>query len=343
MSAKIDVHSHFLPLAYRQACIDNGHSSPDGMPFLPEWSEEAHLHLMDTHGIEKSIISISTPGTNLVYENSELAAQVTRDCNVYASQLKKRMPHRFGYWASLPIPDVELCLSEITKCADEGCDGYVLLTNGHGHYLGDPIFDSVFDELNRRRATIFIHPTTPCVKCRPSAAEPAKSTSQKPTPAAPLEDKFPNPMLEFLFDTARVVSNLFLSGTIARCPDLKIILPHLGGATPPLLSRWTTFSVTIPGSSKHVSEEEVRVAFNRQFWFDLAGVPFPGQIVGLLKGVGVSHTRLLYGSDFPYTSTGGVAHLFSELNTGLREFNEEEAGDMLYGNAQKFLSEKMER
>lgn len=141
MPSKIDVHVHFLPPAYRQACLDHGHANPDGMPYLPEWSEEAHLELMDKNGIQKAILSISTPGTHLVYNDSELAATVTRDCNSYAADLKKRMPERFGYWASLPIPDVDLCLEEIAKSAEEGCDGYALLTNGHGHYLGDPIFD----------------------------------------------------------------------------------------------------------------------------------------------------------------------------------------------------------
>lgn len=32
---KIDVHSHFLPLFYREACQANGHSEPDGFPVLP--------------------------------------------------------------------------------------------------------------------------------------------------------------------------------------------------------------------------------------------------------------------------------------------------------------------
>ena len=120
MPSKIDVHVHFLPPAYRQACLDHGHANPDGMPYLPEWSEEAHLELMDKNGIQKAILSISTPGTHLVYNDSELAAKVTRDCNSYAADLKKRMPDRFGYWASLPIPDVDLCLEEIAKSAEEG-------------------------------------------------------------------------------------------------------------------------------------------------------------------------------------------------------------------------------
>jgi predicted TIM-barrel fold metal-dependent hydrolase len=330
MPSKIDVHVHFLPPSYRQACLDNGHANPDGMPYLPEWSEEAHLELMEKNGIQKAILSISTPGTHLVHNDSKLAAKVTRDCNSYAADLKKRMPDRFGYWASLPIPD---------KSAEEGCDGYVLLTNGHGHYLGDPIFDPIFAELNKRKATLFIHPTTPCISCVPEIAHKTNASTISPTKATPLATKFPNPMLEFLFDTARVVSNMFLSGTIKRCPDLKIILPHLAGASPPLLSRWTGFSTLVPGDWEASPEEEAKEALNRQFWFDLAGFPFPGQIVGLLQGAGISHERLLYGSDFPFTKAGGVEFLREKMDEGMKAmFNAKEIEEMYRGNAEKLLS-----
>jgi predicted TIM-barrel fold metal-dependent hydrolase len=339
MPSKIDVHVHFLPPAYRQACLNHGHANPDGMPYLPEWSEEAHLELMDKNGIQKAILSISTPGTHLVYNDSKLAAKVTRECNSYAADLKKRMPDRFGYWASLPIPDVHLCLEEIAKSAEEGCDGYVLLTNGHGHYLGDPIFDPIFAELNKRKATLFIHPTTPCVSCAPEVADRTNASKEQPTKATPLANKFPNPMLEFLFDTARVVSNLFLSGTIKRCPDLKIILPHLAGASPPLLSRWTGFSTLVPGNWEPSPEEEAKEALNKQFWFDLAGFPFPGQIVGLLQGAGISHERLMYGSDFPFTKAEGVEFLLDKLDSGMEGmFTAKQIEDMYRGNAEKLLN-----
>jgi hypothetical protein len=48
--------------------------------------------------------------------------------------------------------------------------------------------------------------------------------------------------MEFLFDTARIVVNLFLSGTIKRYSNINFIFPHACGALPPLLSRFTGFS-----------------------------------------------------------------------------------------------------
>ncbi|KAK5107764.1 hypothetical protein LTR62_000688 [Meristemomyces frigidus] len=329
MPYKIDVHSHYLPPAYQQACRENGHANPDGMPYLPDWSAEQHLELMDKLNIRRSILSISSPGTHLVPGNRALAAKVTRECNAYGADLKKRMPHRFGYFASLPIPDVDLCLQEIQHGAAENCDGYKFETNGHGHYLGDPLFDPIFDELNKRHALIFIHPTTPKCPCSPGGA---------PVNAAPLAGKYPNPMLEFFFDTARALVNLFMSGTIARCPHLKIILPHLGGAFPPLQSRFTGFSTLVPGPWLGVPESDVRDAFAKQIWFDLAGFPFPGQIKGLMEGSGVGGGRILYGSDFPFTRAEGVEMLLGQMDEGMRGlFGEREVEGMYHGNAEDLL------
>lgn len=300
MPYKIDTHSHFLPPFYRQACIDNGHgknilifsilrkcvnfmsANPDGMPYLPEWSPEAHLELMEKHNIKKSILSISSPGTHLVPRNNKLAAKLSRACNQYAADLKKRMPDRFGYFASLPIPDVETCLREIDLALDEGCDGFVIETNGHGIYPGDSILDPVFDELNRRQATVFFHPTTPTCPCSPEAI----AAGQQPVEAAPFAGRYPNPMLEFLFDTTRTIVHLFLSGTVKRCPKIQFIFSHLGGTMPAVLSRFSEYANFVPVPWTKTSEEEVRDAFKKQVWFDLAGFAFPGQIQGLLAAGG---------------------------------------------------------
>lgn len=283
---------------------------------------------MSRVGISKSILSISSPGTHLVAGDSKLAAKVTRYCNQYAASLKKNQPDKFGYWASLPLPDVQLSLEEIPTALEEGADGFALETNHHGHYLGDPKFDAVFNELNRRKAIVFIHPTSPCIACE----------DEEPIKAAPLHKSFPNPMLEFFFDTARAVTNLFMSGTVARCPDITFIIPHAGGGMPPILSRFTGFSTLVPGPWTGVTEDTARSAFDKQFYFDLAGFPFPGQIVGLVQGVGVSTKKLLYGSDFPFTKPDGVKMLADVMDEGVEKmFTEDEVEAIYHGNATALL------
>jgi predicted TIM-barrel fold metal-dependent hydrolase len=306
------------------------------MPYLPEWSLEAHIALMDDLNISRSILSISSPGVHLAPGDDALARKLARECNAYAADLKRKLPERFGYFAALPLPDVQGCLEEIAKAAEEGCDGFGVLTNAHGHYLGDPMFDPVFEELERRKALLFVHPSTP--QCACSAMSDAGEGARGTIKAAPLAHLYPNPMLEFFFDTARVVTNLFISGTVRRCPNLRIILPHLGGGFPPMLSRWTGFSQLVPGPWQGVSEAEVLEAFSRQIWFDLAGFAFPSQIRSMLYGVKVPHTRMMYGSDFPFTKSDGVAVLSKQMEDGVKElFKEEEIVDVCHCNAERLL------
>ena len=116
---RIDVHSHFLPPFYRDALASNGHSHPDGMPAIPSWSPSDHLSMMRTANVSKSILSISSPGTNIVAGNTTLTRDLTRQCNAYAAKMKRDDPEKFGFWASLPLPDVDAALDEIDEKRDQ--------------------------------------------------------------------------------------------------------------------------------------------------------------------------------------------------------------------------------
>lgn len=296
---------------------------------MQEWNEEAHLEFMRDTSISKSILSISSPGVHLVPGDKNYNSNLARQCNDFASDLVRRHPEELSFWASLPLPDVEGSLAEINRSViDLHPVGFAIETNHHGTYLGDPSLDAVFNELNRIKATVFIHPTTPCYK------HTGDNHDQEPT-AITFLPKFPNPMFEFMFDTARALINLFSSGTIARCPDITFVIPHAGGAFPPLLQRFSSISAALMRSELDLSSKTLKNTFKRQFYFDLAGFPFPDQIHGLLRIVGPD--RLLYGSDYPFTPAQGVKMLAAEMRGGLEEIFEDEAvrEGVYSGNARK--------
>jgi predicted TIM-barrel fold metal-dependent hydrolase len=337
---RIDVHSHFLPPEYREELRKNGHSKPDGMPAIPEWSPEQHLEMMAGANVSKSILSVSSPGTNINSKDNALNLRLTRFCNSYAAKLKREHPSKFGYWAALPLPDINATLEEIKTAKEEGADGFGLMTNYHGHYLGSELFDPVFEELDRLKARVFIHPTMPCVACHASGSEP--TTPLKATPLA----QYPIPIFEFFFDTARAVTNLFLSGTVARCPNIRFVIPHAGGCLPPIISRFTGFSTVVATAGPILSEEEVRGALARQFYFDLAGFVFAGekggsgQLKALVEGYDVDYRRLLYGSDFPFTKAPFVKSFAVRMKPGLEELFDEKEREAIYqGNAIALLAE----
>ena len=337
----VDTHAHFVPPIYRQVLLETGHAHPDGMPAIPAWDEDSHLAMMDELNITKVILSISSPGISLFTNSTPCehealncsARRLTRQTNEFAADLKSRHPLRFGFWASLPLPDVEGALEELSYALDElHADGVALLTNHHGYYLGDKIFESVFAELNRRSATVFVHPTAPCMLgLSYNAGECVDAT---PLP------QYRFPIFEFFFDTARAIINLFYSGTITRYPNITYIFSHCGGVIPPLVERFTSVPSLLPSPiyDKNVSPKSVKTALrSSQFYFDLAGWSFPDQLKGLLPFV--STRQLLYGSDFPFTPLSGVRTLKKQVKNGLEDlFPEEEDRRLIYGgNAKRLL------
>lgn len=348
LPSRIDVHSHFLPPFYREALANNGHSNPDGMPAIPTWSKEAHLEMMATANVTKSILSISSPGVHIT-PNASLTRTLTCECNAYAASLAREEPQKFGFWAALPLPDVDASLEEVERAVEEGCDGFGLMTNYAGMYIGDSRFDRVFARLNELEATVFIHPTKPCTHIGQHGGSHGDSTgegdarSEEKVDATPFGTQYPVPIFEFFFDTARAVVNLFASGTVDACPNVTFIIPHAGGALPPLLTRFIQFSSVVPGG-RHLNAAKVRAQLDSQFYFDLAGFVFDGdeggqgQLKALVEGFDIGSERLMYGSDFPFTQTQFVERFAERMRDGMECLFDEEQRAMVYeGNARKLL------
>ena len=271
---KLDVHAHYLPEPYRQALERAGHDQPDGMPAIPAWSADEHVALMDRLGIAVSLLSISTPGVHLA--EGVAAKDLAREVNEAGRRAVVDHPGRFGLVGSLPLPDVDAAIAEIAHCVDHlDVDGFILLTNIDGTYLGDPDWEPVFRELDRRHARVLIHPTSPVCWEHTSLGR-------------------PRPMLEFLFDTTRAVVNLVLNGSIARHPDLRLVIPHAGATLPVIADRVALFSLALgTDASVDVLRDLGRLHY------DLSGTPIPRQLDALLAITTLDH--LHYGSDYPFT------------------------------------------
>jgi predicted TIM-barrel fold metal-dependent hydrolase len=274
MPGKLDVHAHYLPPSYRAALERAGCSQPDGMPQIPEWSAEQHVALMDRLGIATSLLSVSTPGVHL--DTDAAAIDLAREVNEAGRRAVVDHPGRFGLLASLPLPDVDASIAEVDHCiAQLDVDGFVVLTNIGGSYLGDPSWEPVYRELDRRGLPVLVHPTSPVCWEHTSLGR-------------------PRPMLEFLFDTTRAVVNMVLNGTVARHPNLRLIVPHAGATLPVIADRVALFSLAI------VDDPDVDVLRDLgSLHFDLAGTPIPRQLDALLAITTLEH--LHYGSDFPFT------------------------------------------
>jgi predicted TIM-barrel fold metal-dependent hydrolase len=231
---------------------------------------------MDEYGIQTSVVSYVLSGIDI--KDSTFFHKLCRECNDYTAELISRHPTRFGGFALLPLPDVDGTLKEIAYALDElKLDGVGMHSNMGGIYPGDARFDPVFDELNRRKAVVHLHPT-----------DIPEGRGRRP--------QWPPYIVEFMFETTRAVANLVYSGTMERYPDVSIILSHAGGAVPYLAWRLWTGEFTVPGLSE-VAPSGVYESL-KHFYYDTAMAANPGSFASLTQLVDPS--RILFGTDYPY-------------------------------------------
>jgi hypothetical protein len=198
---RIDVHHHILPPAFISAL--NSLNVPwTGGPEIPTWTLSQAHDVMGQMGIDAAVASAS-PG---VYWGGDtgFAVKLAHETNEFLADVVRDDPDRFGAFATMPLPDVDASLRELEYAYDTlGLDGVVLFSSQGGRYLGDPLFDPLFEELERREAIVFIHPTT-----LPPGADATGLT-------------IPYGVAEFTFDTTRAITNVLYSGTLERYPSIR--------------------------------------------------------------------------------------------------------------------------
>lgn len=275
-AGRIDVHQHIVPPFYAQALARQGLDRFAGMD-TPAWSAEQALALMDAQGIQTAITSISAPG--VFFTTATEAAVLARACNEFAADLGKQHPGRFGSFAVLPLPATEQACAEAVYALDTlKADGVVLLGSNAGKFLGDPQFEELMAELDRRSATVFVHPNL-------------HASSQALGLVAP------GFLLEPVCDTTRAAVNLILTGTLERYPRINWILAHAGGFLP-----YVTWRVSLANALPEYSDAAPQgvLSYLRRFYFDTALAP-SAYSMAVLKEL-VTPSQVLFGSDYPYAS-----------------------------------------
>ncbi len=287
-SGVIDLHAHLLTDTYRDACLAAGHDRPDGTPELPTWSADEAVTLMDNVGIDAAVLSVSSPG--VYFGDIDATISLCSTINDQAAQVVQDRPDRFGFAASLPLPDVDAAIREVHRSyRDLTADAISLHTNYGGLYLGDPAVDPLLEVLDSLSAVVLVHPTSPPCWEQLSFAR-------------------PRPMVEFLFDTTRAIVNLALTGALHRYPSIRWVVPHTGGALPVMADRVHQFALAWAASAE--DRVDVLGALQR-LYYDVAGVPTPRALPALLKLVTAG--QIVFGSDYPFTSAPLVDRFAREL------------------------------
>ena len=270
---RIDVHHHFCPPFLREVLVPR-RGRGDGA--LPNWTVEGSLQDMEKAGVATAMLSVFQPG--VWFGDVEQGRSLARRCNDFAAQLVKDHPGKFGMFATIPLPDTEGSLKEIEYGLDVlKAGGIGLMTSYDDKYLGDPAFLPVFEELNRRKAVVYVHPNTPDC-CRA------------------LVKGIPAGTIEYATDTTRTITSLIFGEAVTafKCPDVRFIWSHSGGTLPFLTGRL----IRLARNRKDARMPDGPIPILKRYNYEIAQGNTAGQLAALMKLVPVS--QVMFGTDYPF-------------------------------------------
>jgi predicted TIM-barrel fold metal-dependent hydrolase len=322
----IDVHSHHYPEIYLDACkrSDSGFTHyyrddgrlivlEDGAVALaapqPLPSLDHRLDMMDKAGVRIQVLSLSAP--NVYSFPTNLRVPLTSDLNDLFVDLAGGAPDRLRVLASVPLPDIDASLAEIDRSlALPRVAGMAVMTTVRRNTLDDEMFTPIWEELSRRKATVFVHPTVAC--CTEGLRDYALALA-----------------LDFMAEATNAIARLAYSGTFVRFPGIRWIFTHLGGATPFLMRRFDNYYHQFPECRERIDRPPSEIL--RLIHFDTCTMHAPALRCALDT---FEIDQLVFGSDYPHVP-GGIDRFVEILDSvGLAPAERSQIG---WANAAKLV------
>ncbi|PWT83679.1 MAG: hypothetical protein C5B44_00195 [Acidobacteria bacterium] len=311
MSRKFDLHTHFYPQAYFEKIREipsefSFGESPSGQTIIkyqgarffgltPAMTDVAQrLEDMDRVGIDVEVVSLSTP--NVFFADANRQADVAKLVNDAYAELIAKHPTRFKGFASIPMDAPDQALQELRRAIDElKLNGVILLSNIRGRALTSETYRPFFEEANRMKLCIFLHPMLPAY-------------------AEPFREYVLGPIIGFPFDTTLAVARMCYDGTFREFPDIRWIIGHLGGAVPYLMERMDNGWRDFPECREQI--DQLPSTYLKQLYYDT--VTFSSHTLKMVLGmVGAEH--MVMGSDYP--------HLLGSIDRAVSSIEELDTSD----------------
>ena len=272
---RIDVHAHYYPtdLVDRMEAL--------GSPFVAGARHnpgagvtlDQRIELLDGCGIH---VQVLCGGAQQAYfAAASKAVDGARYLNDYYRDVAAKYGGRFSAFGVVPLPHVDAAIAEAARCLDElGFPGLNLGCSVAGQPLDDPLFVPFWQEMERRQAAIFLHPLGI---------------------GAPMSDAY---QLDWLvagcFEDTITALRLAFSNFTAKYPNVKVIVPHLGGTVPFVWGRMWSPSrrQAIDGGATPDPVEGMR-----KLYYDSVNRT-PGALKFAVPLLGAD--RVMLGTDFPY-------------------------------------------
>ena len=285
---KIDVHSHFYPRPFLELVDRLTEGADDAWTLgvrrllTTKIAQdrrmvdiEAHIDDMDGAGIDVEALSLSIP--HAYFDDPQVAAQLATIANDTLADTCSRHSSRFKGFAVLPLPHVDAALRELDRAINTlGLHGVTLGANIKGRHLDDEAFLPLYREINRHRLTVFLHPMMP-----PGQEE--------------MEDYDLSAAVGFMMDSTLATLRLVYRGVFDENPDLRFIVPHLGGIIPYVWDRIQSSYRTRPEARLHIDHAPGESL--QRLYYDSVNFHPPAWLCAAAT-VGVDH--IVLGSDYPF-------------------------------------------
>ena len=173
----IDVHTHMLNKEWLELLRRHGRPRYsvqksmdaaegiflDGAPFMTpqpgHFDYDTRVRAMDEAHVDIAILSLTCP--NVYWGEAEVSHDAARIVNDDMARAEKAYPGRIRWMASLPWQYPERAVAELKRACDHGAVGVMVLANIDGRSLTDPLFEPVWQEIDRRALPVLVHPTAP--------------------------------------------------------------------------------------------------------------------------------------------------------------------------------------
>jgi aminocarboxymuconate-semialdehyde decarboxylase len=324
---KLDLHTHFYTEEYFRTIRDlpsefSFDKSSTGQTIItyrgarffgvtPAMTDvDQRLEDMDRVGIDVEVVSLSTP--NVFFTDAEHQPRVATMVNDSYAELISRHPQRFKGFASIPMDAPDAALAELHRALDVlKLNGVVLLSNIGGKPLTSPQYRPFFEEANRMKLCIFLHPMLP-----------ANSES--------VREYVLGPIIGFPFDTSLAVARMCYDGMFEDFPDIRWIVGHLGGAVPYLMERMDNGFRDF--ADCRVKIDELPSTYLKKLYYDT--VSFSPHTLAMVRNmVGADH--MVMGSDYPHL-LGSIDRAVSSIES--LEISEEEKTQIFSKSALSILN-----
>lgn len=293
---KIDVHTHILPKDIPKwkdkfgygGFIQLEHNGPgcarmlkDDGHFFREiedncWSAQKRIEECAGFGVNVQVLS-TVPVMFSYWAKPDDGAAIARFLNENIAESVSEFPTRFVGLGTVPMQDTRLAIRELEHCKQIGMAGVQIGTNVNQLNLGEPRFFDLFKACEELGMAVFVHPW--------------EMMGQ-----ADMQKYWLPWLVGMPAETSRAICSLIFSGTLEKCPGLRICFAHGGGSFPATLGRIDHGFNVRPDLCAVDNPHSPRKYLSKMYFDSL--VHEPAKLDFLIKLVGADQVML--GSDYPF-------------------------------------------